>query len=130
MYIADLLEILCRKKRLSLPASDWVLCLADYSLAIPVDRTVASLEGQTDLALVRAQWAAQRGLRTGLRRGGDPNGISFFLAAIVRVVLGVQGERKTDVFFTWNLAEYHFVTGPWQEVGECEECELTGSFDL
>jgi hypothetical protein len=78
MYIADLLEILCRKKRLSLPASDWVLCLADYSLAIPVDRTVASLEGQTDLALVRAQWAAQRGLRTGLRRGGDPNGMSFF----------------------------------------------------
>ena len=77
MYIADLTEILCRKKRLPLPASDWVLCLADYSLAIPVDRTVASLEGQTDLALVKAQWAAQKGLRTGLRRGGDPNGTSL-----------------------------------------------------
>lgn len=74
MYIADLTEILCRKKRLPLPASDWVLCLADLSIAIPVDRTVASLEGQTDLALVRSQWAVERGLKTGDRRGGDPNG--------------------------------------------------------
>lgn len=74
MYIADLTEILCRKKRLSLPATDWVLCLADMSLAIPLDRTVASLEGRNNLALVRAQWAAQKGLGMARRRGGDPNG--------------------------------------------------------
>ena len=95
MYIADLTEILCRKKRLPLPASDWVLCLADYSLAIPVDRTVASLEGQTDLALVRAQWALERGLRTGLRRGGDPNGSS------ARCVIAWAPSDQNDPATSW-----------------------------
>lgn len=76
IYIADLTEILCKKKRLAPPYTDWVLCLADLTLAIPVDRTVASLEGKNDLALVRTQWAVEHGLRIGARRGGDPNGES------------------------------------------------------
>lgn len=74
MYIADLTEVLCRRKRLPLPSSDWVLCLADLTLALPLDRTVASLEGRTDLTLVRGQWAVEHGLRIGDRRGGDPSG--------------------------------------------------------
>jgi len=74
MYIADLTEVLCRKKRLQNPASDWVLCLADLTLALPLDRTVASLEGRTDLALVRRHWAVEHGLRIADRRGGDPSG--------------------------------------------------------
>lgn len=74
MYIADLTEILCKKKRLPLPATDWVLCLADLTLALPLDRTVSSLEGKNDLALVRTQWAVEHGLRIGDRRGGDPSG--------------------------------------------------------
>jgi hypothetical protein len=76
MYIADLTEVLCKKKRLQSPASDWVLCLADLTLALPLDRTVASLEGRTDLALVKRQWAVEHGLRIGDRRGGDPSGTS------------------------------------------------------
>lgn len=74
MYIADLTEILVKKKRLPNPASEWVLCLGDLSLALPLDRTVASLETKTDLALVRRQWAVERGLRIDDRRGGDPSG--------------------------------------------------------
>lgn len=74
MYIADLTEILVKKKRLPNPASEWVLCLGDLSLALPLDRTVASLEAKTDLALVKRQWAVERGLRIGDRRGGDPSG--------------------------------------------------------
>lgn len=74
IYIADLTEILCKKKRLAPPYTDWVLCLADLTLAIPVDRTVASLEGKNDLALVKTQWAVEHGLRIGDRRGGDPSG--------------------------------------------------------
>ncbi len=74
MYIADLTEVLCKKKRLQSPSSDWVLCLDDLSLALPLDRTVASLEGRTNLALVRRQWAVEHGLRIGDRRGGDPSG--------------------------------------------------------
>lgn len=76
MYIADLTEVLCKKKRLHNAASDWVLCLADLTLALPLDRTVASLEGRTDLALVRRQWAIEHGLRIEDRRGGDPSGKS------------------------------------------------------
>ncbi|RSH92261.1 hypothetical protein EHS25_008676 [Saitozyma podzolica] len=77
MYIADLTEILCKKKRLPLPATDWVLCLADLTLALPLDRTVSSLEGKNDLALVRTQWAVEHGLRIGDRRGGDPSASIF-----------------------------------------------------
>ena len=77
MYIADLTEVLCSKKRLQSPASDWVLCLADLTLALPLDRTVASLEGRTDLALVRRNWALEHGLRIGDRRGGDPSGTAY-----------------------------------------------------
>ena len=72
MYIADLTEVLCQKKRLQNPV-DWVLCLADLSIALPTDRTVASLEGKTDLALVKRQWADDHGLQLDGRRGGDPN---------------------------------------------------------
>lgn len=76
MYIADLTEVLCKKKRLQMPVTDWVLCLADLTLALPLDRTVASLGFQTDLALVRRQWAMEHGLRIDDRRGGDPSGKS------------------------------------------------------
>jgi len=74
MYIADLTQVLCNKKRLQSPATNWVLCLADLTLALPLDRTVASLEGRIDLALVRRQWAVEHGLRIDDRRGGDPSG--------------------------------------------------------
>ncbi|KAK4683978.1 target of rapamycin complex 2 subunit MAPKAP1/AVO1, partial [Tremellales sp. Uapishka_1] len=77
MYIADLTELLCQKKRLQNPASDWVLCLANLTLALPLDRTVASLEGKTDLALVKRSWAAENGLGAGIRRGGDPSASIF-----------------------------------------------------
>jgi hypothetical protein len=74
IYFADLTDVLVRKKRLPLPSTDWVLCLADFSLALPLDRTVASLQGKTDLALVKRQWAVEHGLKVADRRGGDPSG--------------------------------------------------------
>lgn len=77
MYIADLTEVLVHKKQLPNPPSEWVLCLADLTLALPLDRTVASLEGKTELCLVRRQWALQYGLRTNDRRGGDPSASIF-----------------------------------------------------
>ncbi|WVQ83157.1 hypothetical protein IAT38_005295 [Cryptococcus sp. DSM 104549] len=77
MYIADLVEVLCKKKRLQMPATDWVLCLADFSLALPLDRTVASMEGRCDLALVKRVWAVEHGLRVDDRRGGDPSASIF-----------------------------------------------------
>ncbi|BEI81252.1 hypothetical protein CcaverHIS002_0204120 [Cutaneotrichosporon cavernicola] len=76
MYIADLTEVLVTRKSLLQPATEWVLCLADLSLALPLDRTVASLEGMNQLTLVREQWAAEHGLK-GDMRGGDPSASIF-----------------------------------------------------
>jgi hypothetical protein len=76
MYIADLTDVVVKKKHLAGFSSDWVLCLGDMSLALPLDRTVASLETTTDLALVKKQFAVEHGLRIGDRRGGDPSSMS------------------------------------------------------
>jgi hypothetical protein len=73
MYIADLTDVVVKKKHLPGFPNDWVLCLGDLSLALPLDRTVASLESTTDLALVKRQFAVEHGLRIGDRRGGDPS---------------------------------------------------------
>lgn len=77
MYIADLTEVLVQRKSLQGPSSEWVLCLANKRLALPLDRTVASLGSNTELALVTRQWALENGLGTGDRRGGDPNANIF-----------------------------------------------------
>lgn len=102
MYIADLTEVLCRKKRLQSPATDWVLCLADLTLALPLDRTVASLEGRTDLALVRRQWALEHGLRIGDRRGGDPSGmprdLHVMVGRLIPCSLDLQASVGTRTF--------------------------------
>ena len=80
MYIADLTDVVVKKKHLPGPLADWVLCLGDMSLALPLDRTVASLETTTDLALVKRQFAVEHGLRIGDRRGGDPSSASFLVS--------------------------------------------------
>ena len=77
MYIADLTDIVVKKKHLPGFSADWVLCLGNLSLALPLDRTVASLETTTDLALVKRQFAVEHGLRIGDRRGGDPSSMSL-----------------------------------------------------
>lgn len=77
MYIADLTEVLVSRKNLHGAACEWVLCLANKRLALPLDRTVASLGSNTELALVTRKWAVENGLGTGGRRGGDPNANIF-----------------------------------------------------
>ncbi|CDU24488.1 related to Stress-activated map kinase interacting protein 1 [Sporisorium scitamineum] len=52
MYLADVLEMICRKRHLS-NADDWALIVPDKSIVVPLDRTVESLQGNHDLALVR-----------------------------------------------------------------------------
>jgi hypothetical protein len=79
VYIADLTDIVVKRKHLPGQATDWVLCLGDLSLALPLDRTVASLEATTDLALVKRQFAVEHGLRIGDRRGGDPSSESTLM---------------------------------------------------
>ncbi|TKY85177.1 hypothetical protein EX895_006257 [Sporisorium graminicola] len=52
MYLADVLEMICRKRHLS-NVDDWALIVPDKSIVVPLDRTVESLQGNHDLALVR-----------------------------------------------------------------------------
>ena len=52
MYLADVLEMICRKRHLS-NVEDWALIVPDKSIVVPLDRTVESLQGNHDLALVR-----------------------------------------------------------------------------
>jgi hypothetical protein len=78
MYFADMIEVLIKKRRLQ-PSepSEWALMLGDLSMVLPLDRTVESLMGSVDLAMVTKTWAETNGFatggRNGERRGGDPS---------------------------------------------------------
>lgn len=78
MYFADMIEVLIKKRRLQ-PSepSEWALMLGDLSMVLPLDRTVESLMGTVDLAMVTKSWAETNGFatggRNGERRGGDPS---------------------------------------------------------
>lgn len=77
-YLADVVELVYKKKRMSDGPRDWVLCLADLSFILPLDRTVESLMGVTSLCMVRRSWAASHNMKGGVEKGGDPNGLSLF----------------------------------------------------
>ncbi|GAA94544.1 uncharacterized protein L969DRAFT_91500 [Mixia osmundae IAM 14324] len=57
MYLADVLELVCRKKGISKPA-EWALAVADRELVVPLDRTVESLRGMHSLRLIRRSRSA------------------------------------------------------------------------
>jgi hypothetical protein len=82
MYFADMIEVLIKKRRLQ-PSepSEWALMLGDLSMVLPLDRTVESLMGSVDLAMVTKSWAETHGFatggRNGERRGGDPSSECF-----------------------------------------------------
>jgi target of rapamycin complex 2 subunit MAPKAP1 len=73
MYMQDALEMVCRKRRLQV--KEYALLLADMSILIPLDRTVASLQGKSDLMLVKRSML--HNLNVDVRpfgRSTDPNG--------------------------------------------------------
>lgn len=68
MYLADVLETLCKKRNLGNPR-DWVLVVPDRGIIVPLDRTVESLQGAYHLALQKKSTmphaaAAATGTRT------------------------------------------------------------------
>lgn len=77
MYMQDVLELICRKRKIKTP-NDWALLSDDFKILIPLDRTVASLEGSSRLVLVLRSTLPQYGFAVdGDRRVGrttDPNG--------------------------------------------------------
>ncbi|KIY70575.1 hypothetical protein CYLTODRAFT_487987 [Cylindrobasidium torrendii FP15055 ss-10] len=52
MYMQEALEMVCKKRNVDNP-KEWALLLPDRSMVIPLDRTVASLQGKRELIIVR-----------------------------------------------------------------------------
>jgi len=72
----EALELVCRKRKLQNP-KDYALLLADMNIIlIPLDRTVASLQGKRELLLVKRSMLPQMGADVvkGIGRTTDPNG--------------------------------------------------------
>lgn len=68
----EALELVCRKRKLNDP-KDYALLLADMSILIPLDRTVASLQGKRELILIKRSMLGGDVLK-GTGKTTDPNG--------------------------------------------------------
>ncbi|KAJ7594662.1 stress-activated map kinase interacting protein 1-domain-containing protein [Mycena floridula] len=78
MYMQEALELVCRKRKLPNP-KDYALLVADMSILIPLDRTVASLQGKRDLVLIKRSMLEEMGANI-LKIAGrttDPNASIF-----------------------------------------------------
>jgi len=77
-YLADVLDMVCRKKKIANP-KDYALLLEDLSILVPLDRTVTSLQGMKDLCIMKQ--ALLDSLNPGLGkkpgRATDPNASIF-----------------------------------------------------
>jgi hypothetical protein len=75
----EALEYVCRRRKLANP-NDYALLLADRSILIPLDRTVASLQGKRELLLVKRSMLPMLGgnIVRGVGRTTDPNGTCCF----------------------------------------------------
>jgi len=74
MYMQEALDTVCKKRKLN--PNEYALLVRDMSILIPLDRTVASLEGKSDLVLVKRSWLQKYGIVDSGRsmRTTDPNG--------------------------------------------------------
>jgi len=91
MYMQEVLEHVCRKWKIK-ETKDWALLSHNHEILVPLDRTVASLEGSSDLVLIRRSSLPQYGFPVdGYKRYGgttDPN------APIFRRMSEVPGRGK------------------------------------
>lgn len=77
MYMQEALEAVCKKRKLN--PNEYALLVKDMSILILLDRTVASLEGKSELMLVKRSMLLPRyGIVDGGKstRTTDPNGTS------------------------------------------------------
>ena len=73
----EALEMVCRRRRLQ--AKEYALLLSELSILIPLDRTVASLQGESDLRLVKRSMLPHMNVDVRpIGRSSDPNGASSF----------------------------------------------------
>ncbi|THH19606.1 hypothetical protein EW146_g1597 [Bondarzewia mesenterica] len=105
MYMQEALELVCRKRKLQNP-KEYALLLGDMSILIPLDRTVASLQGKSELMLVKRSMLPQLGADVGRQTGKttDPNASIFKrMSDVPEVQYGLAGDytaayKKYSVF--------------------------------
>ena len=107
-YMAEALEMVCRRQRLDNP-KDWALLLEDPRILIPLDRTVASLQGKRELLLIKRSEQANMGPQSRAAKTTDPNGKLFDVnlsqtlmevttASILKRMSEVPEEQGSDDF--------------------------------
>lgn len=85
MYMQEALEMVCRRRRLQ--AKEYALLLLGMNILVPLDRTVASLQGESDLRLVKRSVLPHMGVDVRpIGRSTDPNGTSPFFFFIKQSV--------------------------------------------
>ncbi|KZV72977.1 hypothetical protein PENSPDRAFT_603472 [Peniophora sp. CONT] len=77
MYLQEALDIVCHRRKL--PAKDYTFLVSDMSVLVALDRTVASLQGKTDLLLVKKEMVPNLGVNVAKPAGSsaDPNSSIF-----------------------------------------------------
>lgn len=80
MYLQEALDIVCHRRKL-LPAKDYTFIVSDMSVLVALDRTVASLQGKTDLLLVKKEMVSNLGANVAKPAGSsaDPNCTCYIL---------------------------------------------------
>ena len=81
MYLQEALEMICRRR--TLPVKDYTFVVSDMSVLVALDRTVASLQGKTDLLLVKKEMVPNLGVNVAKPAGSsaDPN-CTFLLLSL------------------------------------------------
>jgi hypothetical protein len=113
MYLADILETICRKRHLT-DVDQWAFVVPDQNIVVPLDRTIESLQGNHDLALVRRQdlghQAGSSGALTGQSR--DPNASIFKRISVHNPAVGASGSKgiaSTYKSYTVNRKQASFL---------------------
>lgn len=75
-YLADVLETICKRRDLGSPEK-WALVVSDKDIVVPLDRTVESLQGSYDLALVRRQDLGEHQSGVLTTQSANPNASIF-----------------------------------------------------
>lgn len=93
MYMQEVLEHVCRKTKLD-HAEDFALLLLandNTRILIPLDRTVASLQGKRELVLTRRTMIGDNVVR-GTGKTTDPNGmlLRIFFEGVLRDIFQPQ----------------------------------------
>lgn len=120
MYMQEALELVCKRRKLPNP-KDYalVLRLPNQNIIVPLDRTVASLQGNRELYLYKRSHLASLGLLSKEIRTTDPNGEFSRVAARAMTKLtefhysiylqAYERYTRTAVFFCVGL--YRCVQG-------------------